>query len=201
MNMKLCVVALLALLPCLAASPAVDKGKAVGNPSAPLMMEVYSSFDCPHCKILHESFDPQVIRDYVMTGKVYFVSREFPLSGQGHPFAREAANYATAAARIGKYEPVADALYKNQGIWFNDGSKVWTTVASVLTASEQSKVQALAKDPGVLGEVEMDYQAGMAGAISSTPTIIITAKGKKYPFSGVPASYELFRQFLDGLLK
>jgi protein-disulfide isomerase len=198
--MKLCVLALLALFPCLAASPAIDKQKATGNPAAPLVMEVYSSFDCPHCKIMRESFEPMVIRDYVMPGKVYLVHREFPLSGQYHPYAREAANYATAAARIGKYEAVADALFKNQASWTQDG-KVWQTVASVLTASEQAKVQALAKDPGVLGEVEMDYQAGISGAIQSTPTIVVTAKGKKYPFAGVPPSYEFFRQFLDGLLK
>ena len=197
-KMKLCVLALLALFPVLAASPTVDKAKATGNPGAPIMMEVYSSFDCPHCKIMHEVFEPQVVRDYVMTGKVYLVKREFPLSGMGHQYAREAANYATAAARIGKYEPVADALYKNQAAWALDG-KVWPTVASVLTASDQAKVQALSKEPGVQAEVEMDYQAGVAGNITSTPTIVITHKGKKYPFSGVPASYELFRQFLDGL--
>src|SRR5438270_9138880 len=110
--MKLCVLALTALFSCLAASPAVDKAKAVGNPGAPLLMEVFSSFDCPHCKIMRESFEPQVIRDYVMTGKVYLVHREFPLTGQGHQYAREAAAYATAAARIGKYEQVADTLYK-----------------------------------------------------------------------------------------
>jgi len=163
-------------------------------------MEVYSSFDCPHCRIMRDSFEPMVLRDYVMPGKVYLVKREFPLTGPGHQFAREAANYATAAARIGKYEPVADALFKNQAAWAQDG-KVWQTVASVLTAAEQAKVQALSKEPGVLAEVQLDYEAGLAGAITSTPTIVITCKGKKYPFNGIPPSYDLFRQFLDGLLK
>lgn len=194
--MKLCVLALLAL-PLLAGSPAVDKGKATGNPGAPIMIEVYSSYDCPHCRIMRESVDPLIIHDYVMPGKAYLVQREFPLTGPGHQFAREAANYATAAARIGKYDVVADALFKNQENWARDG-KVWQTVASVLTASEQAKVQALSKDPGVLAEVQMDYEAGMAGAIQSTPTIVVTYKGKRYPFTGVP-NYDLFRQFLDGL--
>ena len=198
--MKLCAVALLALFSCLAASPAIDKAKATGNPSAPLVMEIFSSFDCPHCRIMHETMEPAIIRDYVMTGKVYLVKREFPLSGPGHAYAREAADYATAAARIGKYEVVADALFKNQGTWALDG-KVWQTVASVLTAADQAKVQALSKEPGVVAEVQQDYDAGVAGAISSTPTIVISGKGKKYPFSGVPPSYDLFRHFLDDLLK
>ncbi len=116
-SMKLCALALLALFSCLAASPAIDKAKAIGNPSAPIVIEVYSSFDCPHCKIMHDTVEPTLIQDYVMPGKVYLVKREFPLSGQGHQYAREAAIDATAAARIGKYEPVANALYKNQGTW------------------------------------------------------------------------------------
>jgi protein-disulfide isomerase len=197
--MKLCALALLALFSCLAASPAVDKAKATGNPSAPIMIEVYSSFDCPHCKIMHDTVEPTLIQDYVMPGKVYLVKREFPLSGQGHQYAREAAIDATAAARIGKYEPVANALYKNQATWALDG-KVWQTVASVLTAGDQAKIQALTKEPGVVSEVQQDYDSGMAGQITSTPTLVISYKGKRYPFSGVP-NYELFRKFLDDLLK
>jgi protein-disulfide isomerase len=196
--MKPCALALFALFSCLAASPAIDKGKAAGNPGAPIVLEIFSSFDCPHCRILHETVEPTILRDYVMTGKVYLVKREFPLSGPGHPYAREAAQDATAAARIGKYEIVADTLYKNQATWAMDG-KVWQTVASVLTAADQAKVQALAREPGVVAEVQQDYDAGMAGAITSTPTIVISHKGKKYPFSGVP-NYDLFHRFLDDLL-
>lgn len=197
--MKFYALALLALYPCLAAMPPIDKGKATGNPGAPITIEIYSSFDCPHCKLMHEQVEPLIVRDYVMPGKVYLVKREFPLSGPGHEHAREAAIDATAAARIGKFEVVADALFKNQATWAMDG-KVWQTVASVLPAAEQAKVQALTKEPGVVAEVEQDYESGISGAISSTPTTIITVKGKRYPFSGVP-NYDLFRQFLDGLLK
>ena len=197
--MKFSALALLALFPCLAATPPVDKAKAAGNPSAPITMEVFSSFDCPHCKIMHDTVDPALIHDYVMTGKVYLVKREFPLTGEYHKYAREAANYATAAGRIGKYDVVADALFKNQGQWAING-QVWQTVASVLTPPEQAKVQALVKEPGVVAEVEQDYQEGLAGAIQSTPTLVVSYKGKKYPFAGVP-NYDLFRKFLDDLLK
>jgi protein-disulfide isomerase len=197
--MKLYALALLALFAAVAATPPIDKAKAIGNPSAPIVVEVFSSFDCPHCKIMHETVEPNLVRDYVMTGKVYLVKREFPLTGEYHKFAREAAIDATAAARISKYEQVADALFKNQAAWAVDG-KVWPTVASVLTASEQAKVQALTKDPGVVAEVQQDYDAGEAGQINSTPTVVVAYKGKRFPFSGVP-NYELFRKFLDDLLK
>src|SRR5215813_7635833 len=101
--MKRYALGLALLLPCLAAVPEVDKAKALGSPTAPIVMEVFASFDCPHCRDLHENTMPLVMRDFVNNGKVYLVNREFPLSGQYHPYAREAANYAVAAGRIGKY--------------------------------------------------------------------------------------------------
>src|SRR5690349_13144625 len=109
--MKIGAVALSLLLPLMAAlPPGVDRAKVLGSPTAPVVIEIYSSFDCPHCKVLHEELLPRLVKDYVTPGKLCIISREFPLWGAGHPYARQAADYATAAARIGKYEPVADAL-------------------------------------------------------------------------------------------
>src|SRR5271157_2693353 len=110
--MKLIALAFAALLPCLAASSNADPGKSMGSPSAPIRIEVFSDFECPACKGLHEQILPLVFKDYVIPGKVCLVSREFPLPM--HPYSREAANYATAAARLGKYEQVANALFLNQ---------------------------------------------------------------------------------------
>src|SRR4051812_33657215 len=131
-DMKVYALALALVLPCLAATPEVDKAKALGNPAAPITMEVFASFDCPHCKDLHETTMPLIMRDYVTSGKVYLVNREFPLSGQYHPYAREASNYATAAARVGKYQQVSEALFKNQAAWAVNG-KVWDFIAPVLS--------------------------------------------------------------------
>jgi protein-disulfide isomerase len=194
--MKLFALALAALLPCLAATQTeVAKGKALGNPSAPLMIEVYSDFQCPHCKVMHETILPSIIKDYVVTGKAYVISREFPLTG--HPFAREAAAYATAAARFGKYAQVSDALFQHQADWSLNG-KVWETVAAVLTPIEQKKIQALAKDPAILAEVQNDVNAGTASSINQTPTLIITHRLKRTPI--VPQNYDLLHRYFDVLL-
>jgi protein-disulfide isomerase len=195
--MRLCVLALAALLPCLAASPDWDKAKIQGSTVAPVAIEVFSSFDCPHCSALHEGMMQQILKDLVITGKACVISREFPLAGPGHVHAREAANLATAAARIGKYEAVASALFKNQQAWAESG-KVWETVATVLTPAEQAKVKALAKDPAVLAEVEKDYQQGSAAGINQTPTLMVIRQrdNKRYPFAGLPPSYVIFRDFV-----
>jgi protein-disulfide isomerase len=194
--MSLRALALAALLPFLAVSADWDQNKIQGSCTS-VAIEIYSSFDCPHCKILHEGMLQQMIKDLVVPGKACIVSREFPLSGLGHEHAREAANLATAAARINKYSQVADALFKNQVAWATTG-KVWDTVASALAPADQAKVKALATDPGVLGEVEHDYQQGVASGGGETPTLMVInmKNGRRYPFSGTPPSYELFRDFI-----
>ncbi len=196
--MRFPILAFALVLPLLAVLPAgTDSGKVLGSPNAPVVMEIFSSFDCVHCKDLHEEILPRLMRDYVTPGKVCVVSREFPLSGQYHPYAREAANLATAAARIGRYQVVAGAIFKDQANWAVNG-KLWETVASVLTLTEQKKVQALAKEPGVLAEVQRDFdQAVNRDGITQTPSIYLTARGKRFPLPpGVP-NYDLLRQMLD----
>ena len=201
LHMKVAALALALLLPLMAVLPAgTDRGKVLGSPQAPIVMEIFSSFDCPHCKDLHEEILPQLMRDYVDRGKLAIVSREFPLTGPYHPYAREAAEYATAAARIGKYEQVADALWKNQAIWGTNG-QVWPTVASVLTASEQRKVQELAKEPGVVAEVNRDVDQATKDGVNQTPYIFLDVKGKRFPLPpGVP-SYAFLSQLLNDQLK
>lgn len=180
---------LAAVLPCLAAAP---DDRTIGGPTAPIRVEIFSSFDCSACKQLHDQFLPLLVRDYVMQGKVYVVPHESPL--EGHPLARKAADYAIAAARIGKYWPVADALFQHQAEWMARG-EVWTTIAAVLTPAERSRVQALGNDPAVDAEVQRD----MARRFQYIPTIIVTRGSGTYPVNGLP-DFGLFRRLLDGLL-
>src|ERR1700682_2505223 len=115
--MKLYALALATLLPCLAVGPGTDKGKTIGNLPAPILLEVYSDFMCPHCKTFHETMLPNLIKDYVIPGKAYLVNREYPLNIPQHVYSCQAAEYATAAARVGKYQEVADALFRTQASW------------------------------------------------------------------------------------
>jgi len=197
--MKILALTLVALLPCLAAGPDPEKGRTLGNPSAPLLFELYSDFVCPACKHLHESVLPSIVMDYVNTGKAYLVFREFPLNIPEHVQARPAAALAVAAARIGRYQTVSDALFRSQQVWSVNG-KVWETVASVLTPEEQKKVQALAKDPTVLADVQRDVDRGTQARLAQTPTLIVTYKLRQQPWTQF-ADYTLFRGYIDALLK
>jgi protein-disulfide isomerase len=186
-------------LPCLALAGSFDEGKTLGGPNSPIVIEVFSSFDCPHCKVMHDELVPQLVRDYVVAGKVYLVEREFPLAGAGHPYARDAALYATAAARIGKHAAVADALWKNQATWALNGH-VWETVATVLTAAEQKKVQTLFQDKGVEAEVRHDIDEGMQAGVDRTPTLFVTAQGRRFMLPGGMPQYELLTGVLNHYL-
>jgi protein-disulfide isomerase len=164
----------------------------MGGTAAPVRVEIFSSFDCEPCKQLHEGFLPLLVQNYVLQGKVYVVPHESPL--QGHALARKAADYATAAARIGKYWPVADALFQHQAEWEARG-EVWTTVAAVLTPQEKTQVQSLLNDPSIDAEVERDASR----KFQYIPTILVTSGARTYPVNGLP-SFDFFRNLLDLLL-
>jgi protein-disulfide isomerase len=197
--MKTFALLLAALLPCFAAVPDADKGKTMGSPTAPIVMELYSDFMCPHCKHLHEDILPTIVTDFVKSGKAYLIFREYPLAIPQHVYSRPAANIATAAARIGKYQAVNDAIFKGQQAWGMSG-KLWDFVNPVLTPDEQKKVQALANDPSVLAEVQRDYDMAQKARLNQTPTLMITYKGKSTPWTYWD-DYNLFKSYVNDLLK
>ena len=193
--MKMFALALTLMLPCLAAGP---DGKSVGNPAAPMRMDLYSDFTCSHCRVLHQETLPRIVAEYVTPGKAYLVFHEFTLTGPGHEHSKAASLYAAAAARVGKYQQVCDALFQAQSSWAVSG-KVWETVSTALTPAEQKKVQALFNDPAVATEVEHDLQLGMAAHVDRTPTLVLTRKGKETPWSSW-TDYGLFKSMVDLLL-
>jgi protein-disulfide isomerase len=178
-----------------AAGPPPGPGRALGSPTAPITIDLYSDFQCPHCKDFHDETLPPLIAEYVNTGKVYLVRHYFLLKS---PYSRLAALYACAAERIGKYNQASDALYKMQRGWGQTG-KVDEAVSSVLSPADAQKVRALVKDPTVAVEVEKDTELGRSQNVRSTPTLFIAYKGKRTPIE-MGVSYSILKRFLDGLL-
>ena len=170
--------------------------KSLGDPNAPITIEVFSDFQCPACKTLYETTLQPLKQYFVFKGKVYLVHRDFPLPM--HAYARDAACLACASEKIGKYEAVSTALFHQQQSWAATG-KVADALTGVLTANELQKVQKLAKDPQTLAEIELDIALGKQKALTQTPTMIMAHKGKTYPVSGV-ISYSILEKFLNSLL-
>ena len=190
--MKVFALLLAGILPALAANPPVAKGQAYGSPSAPILLELYSDFECPACRAFHTDVFPELMRDFINPGKVYLVEHDLSF----HDHSGEATAYAFAAARIGKYPEVANALFFHQTEWATSG-KIWDAVAGVLSNADQKRVANLAKDPGVLAEVKVETDEGRQ-KIRQTPTMIVIKNMRQYQF--VAPNWELLRAFLNDLL-
>src|SRR5712691_7945239 len=178
------------------AVPDIDPHKAFGSKNAPVTMEVFSDYQCPACKTLFTTTNRQLMDNYVSTGKVYLIHRDFPLPMHAH--SRVAARYARAAAQIGKVETVEQALFQNQEKWEQNGD-VDGTVSAVLSAAEMTKVRALVKGGTLEPMIDKDYALGQTYNVNQTPTTVFHSKGQTYPYSGV-MTYDILKTFLDQLL-
>lgn len=174
----------------------VDPHKAFGSKNAPVVMEIFSDYQCPMCKNLFLTTNRQLMDNYVTTGKVYLIHRDFPLPM--HAYSRIAARYVRAAAQLGKVESVEQAIYQNQEKWEQTGD-VDGTVASVLTPSEMNKVRALVKGGTLEPLIEKDLALGQMYRVNSTPTTVFHCKGQTYPSPGF-MTYDTLKQFLEQLL-
>ncbi len=135
--------------------------------------------------------------DYVSSGKVYLIHRDFPLPM--HAYSRVAARYARAAAQLGKVESVEQSLFQNQEKWEQNGD-VDGTVAAVLSPAEMAKVRALVKGGTLNAAIQKDVALGKFYNVNQTPTTVFHAKGQTFPYAGV-MNYEILRNFLDQLGK
>lgn len=196
--MRKCLVLVIAL--CAAVTAAAQGGsesnRAVGPLMARVTVEVFSDFQCPACKALHEQTLSRVRDEYARKGKIRLVHRDFPLPM--HQFAKQAAILASAADRIGKFDLVSDALFRQQDGWAASG-KVQEVVDSVLTPAEAQRVHELAKDPAIAAAVQRDIDLGNRLKVNQTPTVIVTRDLKPERVAGF-VSYAILSRFLDQLL-
>jgi protein-disulfide isomerase len=198
MKLSSFVVALAAALLVTGDPPSAQSSstRAVGPVTAAVRIDLFSDFECPACKALHEQTVKRVKAEYALKGRLRLVHHDFPLPQHKH--ARRAATLAAAADRLGKYDAVADALFLQQESWSKSGN-VDAVVDSVLTPAEQKKIRQLVSDPAIAAGLERDIELGKKMDVSSTPTMIVTHKGSPSPVVGV-VTYTVFSRYLDSLV-
>lgn len=91
---------------------------AMGEADAPITVVEYASVTCPHCATFHQEIFPEIKENYIDTGKVRFIFREFPtapanLSVAGSMLARCAAEKRGDDA----YFVILNALFQTQRTW------------------------------------------------------------------------------------
>ena len=84
-----------------------------GNQAAQVTLVEFSDYQCPFCGQFTREALPQVLAEYVNSGKIRYVFRDFPLEGL-HPDATKAAEAAHCAGEQNKYWSMHDRLFENQ---------------------------------------------------------------------------------------
>ncbi len=193
---------LLLFLPALlltAQTPASTKNfKESGSPTAPISIEIYTDYQCPHCRELYLTVLPPLIADFVRTGKVRLLHRDFPLPQ--FQYSRLAARFANAAGRLGEYDLVANQLFQTQPEWSQNGN-VDGAVAKVLPPGDMQKVREMVKsDTSLEADIAKDVAMGYKDNLMSTPTIVIVARGGKREVINGGMPYPILKTYLDQLL-
>jgi protein-disulfide isomerase len=84
-----------------------------GDTKAKVVMVEFSDYQCPFCGRHATDTYPQLMDQYVKTGKMRYILKNFPLE-QIHPYAEKAAEAAECMGEQGKYWEAHDRLFKNQ---------------------------------------------------------------------------------------
>jgi protein-disulfide isomerase len=169
-----------------------------GSQTAPVVAEIYSDYECGHCATLVLETLPQLVQDYVQTGKVRLLHRDLPLPQ--HPHAREAARYANAAGGIGRYDLAVQSIFRTQSQWRQDGN-IDASLAQVLPPGEMEHVrETLRNSPDLDAAIDADIEMARADDVRETPTMVVVANGKRHTLAPVPPYY-LLKGYLDEMLK
>ena len=145
----------------------VDDDSVWGQADAPVTIIEFSDYECPFCERFYVQTLPQLKKNYIDTGKVKFVYRDYPLSF--HPNATKAAEAAECAGEQKKYWEYHDTLFQHQNALDNKSLKQYAIDLGLDTASFNQCLDSGA----MLEEVQKDFKEGSYLGISGTPTFFI----------------------------
>ncbi|HLD15978.1 MAG TPA: DsbA family protein [Candidatus Nanoarchaeia archaeon] len=164
---------------------------ALGDKNAPVTIVEFIDYQCPFCGRAFQQTYPIIKKDYIDTGKVYYVIRDYPLPF--HTEADEASASANCANQQGKYWEMHDMLFSNQAQW--SGSQNVLTIfngyAKTLGLNENT-FASCTTDKSVLDEISQDTADGSKYGVSGTPTFFINGKALvgAQPLSAFQAAIE-----------
>jgi protein-disulfide isomerase len=162
----------------------------------------FTDYQCPFCRRHALQTQPQLVKDYVETGKLKYVIREFPLQSI-HPQAVKAAEAALCANAQGKYWAFHDTLFQHQKQLQPENLKVHAEALSLDMAPFTECLDSAKTND----QVRQDLQAGMAAGVRGTPSFFLGFTKPDEP--GVIHATKMlrgaqpfteFQQAIDGML-
>ena len=183
-----------------AASVKTEGNPFIGEPNAPVTLIEFSDFQCPFCKQFETNTLPQLLTDYVNTGKVKIVFMDFAFLGND---SIDAGLYSHAIWKLypDKYLTWREAMYKAQDAEGDQGfgdaasiDKLNATIAGIDAAKVAADVKANAGTYQAMMDADK-AEAAKAG-INATPSFIV---GKQLIAGAYP--FPTFQGAIDALLK
>lgn len=173
----------------------------LGNPSAPVTVVEFGDFQCPFCQRYAQTNQSALVNQYVNTGKVKFVWKDYPFLGQESFWAAEAARCANDQGKFWQYH---DYLYSHQG-QENSGTfskvnlKKFAQALGLNTAQFNSCV-----DSGkYTAFIQAENQKGSTYGVSGTPATFIDGQlvADSDGNSVGAAPFSVFQNIIDQNLK
>jgi protein-disulfide isomerase len=155
----------------LVAKPVSLPEMALGSPSAPITIVEFSSLTCPHCAAFAENVFPMLQTKYIDTGKVRFVSREFPLEIKAAGASMLAR--CAAAGDATRYFEAVTMLFKQQDDLIDHTTETLKAVGGQFGMTGDA-VEACVKDQNLLDKLTADQKFAYEKLkVDATPTFFI----------------------------
>lgn len=161
--------------------PALDD-QFLGSPDAPVEVIEYASITCTHCKHFHETVLPGIKANYIATGKVKWIFREFPTA----PAQIAMAGFAMMrCSGDDQYFEVADALFEEQNDIFEaarqgKAKEALYSIANRFGMDEEAYTACL-RDEDVYNTITKAIKSGEAMNVRMTPTLFVNGEMKEFP--------------------
>ena len=176
----------------------VDDDPSIGDANAKVLIIEFGDYQCPSCRMFWREVEPRLKKDYVATGKVKLVFRDFPIV-QIHPEAMLAAMAVDCASDQNKYWQMHDKVFREQDkgedtlVRFKATDlKKWAKDISLDTAAfNECLDSARYRD-----EVAKDKADGDAVGIQGTPIFFINGR-----VVGGAQPYPVFKKIIEEELK
>ena len=151
-------------------------GTTIGDPNAPVRVDVWEDFQCPACANYTESIEPSIIQNYVETGKVVYTFHHYPFidSNSTTKESQQAANASMCASEQGRFWDYHDMLYKNwngenQGAFSNKRLNAFAEALNL----DMDAFKACFSENRYKEQIDSDFQAGVNMGVTGTPSVFV----------------------------
>jgi len=171
-----------------------------GLADAPVTIVEFSDYQCPFCQRFVATTLRALISEYVDSGKVRYVVRDYPLD-QLHPNARKAAEAAHCAGDEGKYWEMHDVLFASAGALAPEDLIGYARTVGLDTARFN---ECLASGRHAT-DVQQGIADGAASGVQGTPSFVIGRTRAGDDVEGTPIHgaqpIETFRRVINQALQ